>query len=67
MNFSTEKAGKVLGYILGAGIVLAVAVIPIISFEASIGIVLCIFVLWGIVHLAISRERRKGDKGPGSN
>ena len=66
MNFNAEKVQKAIGYILGAGVVLGIAVIPIVSFEVSAGIVLCVFVLWWAVHIKTSREQKQGDKKSGT-
>ena len=66
MNFNAEKVQKAFGYILGAGVVLGVAVIPVVSFEISAGIVLCVFLLWGAVHFMTSREQKQGDKKSGT-
>lgn len=65
MNWDGARVGRILGYILGAIVILSVAIIPIVSFEVAFGILLFVVILWGVIRFVVSRERRGSVVGAG--
>jgi hypothetical protein len=56
---SSDTIKKIIGYVLGAVLVISIALIPISSFPVAFGTLVVVLILWFVLELLNKRASKK--------